>query len=398
MALRQLNRYDEALDAFNEALEIEPDNGPIVKAYADTLCLMGCREEAVPVFQRCLSIRPGAKLILIKLFKLLRNLNRHEEALPYINELIALAPKNCQYLWDRAFILTFLDHKEELLKTFDQIIAINPEEREAIETREHVLKAMAAKEASGEEDKSSHSPAMFKPAPKESTQAQLDLQDKLVISCEEGKLDAVKELVEKQEADPSLASRDGRLPLSAAIWSLNLELVEYLESKIPEINNEYWQKCAEQNKAWIGLTVPRLLHGNWEDYAFDEWEIEGNDILGPKARDLCLQPQGKQIEEAVKEIFIATRESGNTKLIGQALIRANEHYSVQIRDCSEPKYYQEYKEVVAFHKRILANLDRNRLCLNEGWNEILRYRDAMSAKLSQHGISMDLSPVPSVKR
>ncbi len=73
---------------------------------------------------------------------------------------------------------------------------------------------------------------------------QLELQDKLVIACEQGDIKAVSAFL-AQGAKPNLANRAGKQPLGAAVWGMNFRIVKCLLEESSQAMS--WSECKNHN-------------------------------------------------------------------------------------------------------------------------------------------------------
>jgi len=72
---------------------------------------------------------------------------------------------------------------------------------------------------------------------------QQQLQNKLIVACKIGFLKAVK-TIHAYGAEMSMTDAEGMLPLSAAIYGLNVEIVAYVESCLGEIAPLMWEQLS----------------------------------------------------------------------------------------------------------------------------------------------------------
>ena len=86
IALGNLGRYEEALEAFNKALEINPEDESDLLWKGFVLLSLNKHEETVEAFSKALEINPKNDYALSRKGIALANLGRYEEALEALNK------------------------------------------------------------------------------------------------------------------------------------------------------------------------------------------------------------------------------------------------------------------------------------------------------------------------
>ena len=126
-ALRNLNRYEEALAAYERASRLDPT---FVEAYGCkgiVLLKLKRYEEALATFEQAISLNPNDADIYFGKSIILRNLNRYEEALAAHEQAIRLDPDNATYYNEKGIDLRKLKRYEEALATHEQAIRLDPD-------------------------------------------------------------------------------------------------------------------------------------------------------------------------------------------------------------------------------------------------------------------------------
>jgi predicted O-linked N-acetylglucosamine transferase (SPINDLY family) len=126
-ALRDLNRYDEALTSYDRAIVIQPDAAEVLSNRGLVLQQLGRYEEALASFDRSLAIQPDSVELLDYRGMALFQLRRYDEALLSFDRAIAIQPRSVEILSHRAITLHRLRRFEDALAGFDGALAIQPD-------------------------------------------------------------------------------------------------------------------------------------------------------------------------------------------------------------------------------------------------------------------------------
>ncbi|MFZ3384038.1 MAG: tetratricopeptide repeat protein, partial [Candidatus Methanoperedens sp.] len=117
-------KYEEALKAFNKAIEINPKDGYVISRKGLALGIIGRYEEALEAFNRAIEINPKDGYAISRKGFALVNLGRNEEALDVFNKLIEINPKDNYALSWKCVALIYLGRNEEALDVFNKLIEI----------------------------------------------------------------------------------------------------------------------------------------------------------------------------------------------------------------------------------------------------------------------------------
>jgi tetratricopeptide (TPR) repeat protein len=129
-----LGRYEEALSAYDKALELlnrtSPQDSENLAIYytnkASTLDNLGRYEEAIQVYDQALSLDPNNVDAHINKGVSLSNLERHEKALQEDQIAISLDPDDPLPYYNKALDLRALERYEEALQAFDHALSVDP--------------------------------------------------------------------------------------------------------------------------------------------------------------------------------------------------------------------------------------------------------------------------------
>ncbi len=125
--LSDLGRHEEALNAFDKALEMNPQNRIILSNRGAALGNLGRYEEALNALDKALEINPQNEVALANKGAVLSDLGRHEEALDSLNKALEINPQNDNTLSNKGLVLRFLGRHEESLEAFNKALEINPQ-------------------------------------------------------------------------------------------------------------------------------------------------------------------------------------------------------------------------------------------------------------------------------
>jgi len=141
-ALKELKRYDEALESYDRALAIRPEHPEVLFNRGGVLQSLERVDDALASFDRALAARPDYPEALINRGTLLQSLDRNDEALANYDAALALNPNYAQAHNNRSTVLRRLDRLPKALDACDKAIALRPAYAEAHFNRGHVFYEM----------------------------------------------------------------------------------------------------------------------------------------------------------------------------------------------------------------------------------------------------------------
>ncbi|BAY98870.1 TPR repeat-containing protein [Tolypothrix tenuis PCC 7101] len=141
IALLNLGRYEEAVASYNKGLKIQPDQ------YAwyfrgNALRNLGHYEEAIASYDKALELKPDYHQAWYFRGNALRNLGRYEEAIASYDKALELKPDYHQAWYFRGNALSDLGRYEEAIGTYEQAIQIKPDLHQAWYNKGNVLSAI----------------------------------------------------------------------------------------------------------------------------------------------------------------------------------------------------------------------------------------------------------------
>ncbi len=139
LALGYLGRYEEALEAFNRAIVINPNDVYALSRKGATLGYLGRYEEALEAFNKAIDVNPIDDFTLSRKGLTLVYLGRNEEALEALNKAIEIDPTDEFALSSKGDALLNLGRNEEALEAFNKAIEIDPKNGFALSSKGDAL-------------------------------------------------------------------------------------------------------------------------------------------------------------------------------------------------------------------------------------------------------------------
>ena len=138
-AFGYLGRYEEALETFNQVLEINPKHDFALSRKGYALLLLGKHEEALALFNSVLEINPKHEFALSRKGAVLLDMGKHDEALSVFNSVLEINPKHEFALSRKGYALLLLGKHEEALALFNSVLEINPKHEYALSSKDVAL-------------------------------------------------------------------------------------------------------------------------------------------------------------------------------------------------------------------------------------------------------------------
>jgi tetratricopeptide (TPR) repeat protein len=121
-----LRRYQEALTAYEQAIFLEPYLLPAYNGRGNTLYNLRRYGEALNAYEQAIALAPHIALLYSNKGNTLRNLSRHEEALSAYELAISLAPNKAIHCYHKGIALFRLGRYEEALTAYKRAIELAP--------------------------------------------------------------------------------------------------------------------------------------------------------------------------------------------------------------------------------------------------------------------------------
>ncbi len=142
LALYGLGRYEQALATCEQALRCDPQDIDVYYCKADALDSLGDNEEAIHVYEQVMLLDPNNVRGYYGKATLLEALDRREEALPLLEQAIHLAPDDVRGYYGKADILEALEQREEALVVLEQAIHLAPDDVHGYRTKAILLETL----------------------------------------------------------------------------------------------------------------------------------------------------------------------------------------------------------------------------------------------------------------
>jgi protein O-GlcNAc transferase len=141
-ALQVLNRFDDAIAAYNKALVLKPDYAEAFYNRGSALQKLKRFEEALASYDRALALKPSYAEAFHNRGNILGELKRFEEALASYDRALELKPDHAEVFYNRAGALQALRRLEDALAACDKALALKPGFAEAMSSRGNALQAL----------------------------------------------------------------------------------------------------------------------------------------------------------------------------------------------------------------------------------------------------------------
>lgn len=168
-------------------------------------------------------------------------------------------------------------------------------------------------------------------------------QDPLILACERGDLGGVKKAL-AGGADPTQPNMKGKFALPAAIWGMNKECIEYLNSRLGS-NVPTWQACVAHNKKHYGRTfyIPE------DPKACEEW--------------LSKDDMEKETKDWLVKQSIEWREEKITQYKEEERLVTSDAYDVMC--CVDPNINFDFYVMPAFDSEVCKEIKGNAVILTD---------------------------------
>lgn len=127
LSLYNLDRYEEAIECYNNALEIDTGYALVWNNKGVSLADLGRYQEAMECYDRALKINSEDESAWQNKGNVLYNLGRYEEAIEFYNKALEIDPESAMSWSNKGINLNYLDRPEEALECLDIALEINPD-------------------------------------------------------------------------------------------------------------------------------------------------------------------------------------------------------------------------------------------------------------------------------
>lgn len=130
-ALYELDSYKEALSAYDKAIEIEPNYQDSWSGRGFVLNKLQRYQEAIYSFDKSLKLQPESPEVLNAKGEALSNLKRYDEAIQSYDKAVELQPEYDQAWYNKAWVLYNLKRYKDALDTYEKVIDLKPNNERA---------------------------------------------------------------------------------------------------------------------------------------------------------------------------------------------------------------------------------------------------------------------------
>jgi tetratricopeptide (TPR) repeat protein len=141
-ALKELERYEEALEDYDRAVTLDPRFADAWSNRGLVLKELGRHQDALTSFDKAIALQPGFALAFNNRANTLKELQRYDEALANYDRALALDKRFGGAWSNRGLVLSKLNRHAEALASCDKAVALQPEEAYVHNNRGEVLAEM----------------------------------------------------------------------------------------------------------------------------------------------------------------------------------------------------------------------------------------------------------------
>lgn len=140
--LANQGKYKEAIQAFERAIELDPENTTILRQKGKALANMGNLSVSIRIFENLIELDPNDAEAWYNKGNILYNLSMHSESIEAYKEAIEIDPEYKDAWIKNGQILCEIGKYDEALIAFDKAIELNPNDAEAWFNKGSVLDSL----------------------------------------------------------------------------------------------------------------------------------------------------------------------------------------------------------------------------------------------------------------
>jgi tetratricopeptide (TPR) repeat protein len=126
LILNRLQKYQEALNSYSEALQIEPDNPEILGEMAEGLSILGNNTDAINFYKKALEIEPGNLPLSGKLGRVYINQKKYKEAYEVFSGIYKQDSTNIYWNKQLAYCAFRMLKRKEAVHLYEMVLDANP--------------------------------------------------------------------------------------------------------------------------------------------------------------------------------------------------------------------------------------------------------------------------------
>jgi tetratricopeptide (TPR) repeat protein len=132
-------KYEEAIQNFDKALELDPKFTSTLGLKGKTLMKMGKFDDAIQILDKALELDPKCIPALGYKGEALITMKKFEEAIKNYDKMLEIEPQNPKTWFNRGVSLVNLKRLKEAIENFDKALEFNPKYELARQARENIL-------------------------------------------------------------------------------------------------------------------------------------------------------------------------------------------------------------------------------------------------------------------
>ncbi len=125
-SLKAMQRWEEALSAFDKALALQDDHVAALANRAQVLKELGRFEAALAAYEATLARKPDLVQAYVELGDVLQALNRASDSLPAYAEALRLQPSLIDASYKQGLVFLGMGRFQDAIACFDRVIGLNP--------------------------------------------------------------------------------------------------------------------------------------------------------------------------------------------------------------------------------------------------------------------------------
>jgi tetratricopeptide (TPR) repeat protein len=237
-SLYSQGKYNESIQAFNNALEFDPVSPQIWYNMGNAFYSLGKYDEAITAYDKVVELDPTYAYAWFAKGKALNYQTKYDEAIQCFNKSIELNPRDSEAWYNKGYALLKLSKNDEAIQSLDKVIEIDPKNANAWYDKGYALY---------KQNKYDEAIEAFDKAIEIDPQRAAAWHQKGVALAEQGKFDeAIRAYDEAIRLDPNFADawvnkgfalqNQGKDLEAALIWMVSLQKINST-NKNPQATN-----------------------------------------------------------------------------------------------------------------------------------------------------------------
>lgn len=121
-----LQKYQEAVKAFSEALKLQPDNVEILSEIAEDLSILGNQQDAISYYKKAINIEPQNLTLKAKLGRVYISKKEMKKAYELFSEIYAIDSTNVYWNKQLAFCSFQVSKRLQAVHLYEKVLEANP--------------------------------------------------------------------------------------------------------------------------------------------------------------------------------------------------------------------------------------------------------------------------------